>query len=222
MSSVLYNATSTCGICKFTFETIKVRFSKLRQESCDSDFFIKYKDVQPILYEVCVCENCGYSDFVSDFEKGPHPREKLKIKERIGKRWKPKNYNCERDPKLAIECYKLLYANLIAREASYYLLAKTAIRMGWIYRLAENKEEESKYLKMALKYYHETYEYESLPIGKFDESTCIYMIGELYRRTEDKKESKIWFSKILSLAYNKKNPKIQNMVSDRLQDLKSN
>jgi len=64
--------------------------------------------------------------------------------------------------------------------------------------MKKDEQQEIKFLNHALRYYRETYENEPFPVGKLDEHTCVYMIGELSRRVGNYDDAIFWFNKIIS------------------------
>jgi len=53
-------------------------------------------------------------------------------------------------------------------------------------------------LESAFQYYSNAYTQEHLPVGKLDEFTLMYMLGEVGRRVGKYPESITWFSKLLA------------------------
>ncbi|MDR1572264.1 MAG: DUF2225 domain-containing protein, partial [Clostridiales Family XIII bacterium] len=67
----LLEDTVKCPMCGHSFKNISVLESKLVQESKDDDMRIRYRDVEPMYYEVISCPSCLYSamgDLFRDIE----------------------------------------------------------------------------------------------------------------------------------------------------------
>jgi uncharacterized protein (DUF2225 family) len=227
MNNLLYNIVITCPICKSSFEVTKVKLSALRADKTDTDFFVRYKDLQPICYEVFICEKCGYAEFQNLFDKITNAEIAL-VKKEVCPKWflqcnskeEYQSFAGERDIYKAIESYKHLLINQKARRTKASCQARATIRIAWLYRLI-NDSQEIIYLKESAKNYLETYQREDFPIGKFDESTCLFMIGECSRRASEYEQALKWYTQVIMLPPDRKNPRIVDMVRDQIDEVKS-
>jgi uncharacterized protein (DUF2225 family) len=57
----LYSDAVTCPICSHSFHPLAVMTSKLKIQSKDDDMRVRYKDIEPMYYEVVSCPECLYS-----------------------------------------------------------------------------------------------------------------------------------------------------------------
>ncbi|MFZ5989023.1 MAG: DUF2225 domain-containing protein [Bacillota bacterium] len=203
MSDFLYSKSIVCPVCKGKIDVTKVKAKECVVSSRDTDFCIYYENINPIFYDVWVCEHCGYAAQGDKFESLSANEAKV-IKESITPLWSPRKFCGERSIDKAQEAFKLALYNLhkISGKASDF--AKVCIRIAWLYRLQKD-EREIEFLKHALKYYYETYEKEDFPVGKLDEVTCMYMIAELNRRIGDYEQAMSWFSRVISSSDAKNN-----------------
>lgn len=218
MDNSLYNTTVTCPVCSKKFEVTKVRAKTSKVVSRDSDFCVYYEGVNPLLYDVWVCEHCGYAALQDKFEDIT-PREASIILEKLTPRWNKRSFAGERTIENAIEAFKIALYNLQLRKAKASEFAKVCIRIAWLYRI--NKDEKEKdFLNFALKNYMETYEKERFPVDKLDENTCMYMIGELHRRVGNLDDSVKWFSRLVSSPQARQNPKLIESAREQYQLVK--
>lgn len=215
MDQRLYEKSIVCPVCSKPSAMTKVKSRGCKVLERESDFFVKYEDLNPLMYEVWVCENCGYAALQDKFENISKIDSKA-IAENISKKWKKRSYNGERSIDTAIETFKLALLNLQVRKAKSSEIAKVCLRLAWLYRLKKD-ENEKNFLKFALKGYNEAFEHENFPIDKFDEFTCMYMIGELNRRLGNIDEATKWFSRIISSPEARKNNLLMNMTRDQFQ-----
>ncbi|ABN52293.1 MAG TPA: DUF2225 domain-containing protein [Hungateiclostridium thermocellum] len=197
MLDSLYNKSVVCPVCQNKIEVTKVKSKDCVVASRDSDFCVYYESVNPLFYEVWVCEHCGYAALQERFEN-ISPIEAKIVKENISKYWKPRSFCGERDVDKAIEAFKLALYNLCKISPKPIEYAKVCLRIAWLYRMKKDEQQEIKFLNHALRYYRETYENEPFPVGKLDEHTCVYMIGELSRRVGNYDDAIFWFNKIIS------------------------
>ncbi|HOP99446.1 MAG TPA: DUF2225 domain-containing protein [Acetivibrio clariflavus] len=203
MNDSLYSKELVCPACKSKIEVTKVKSKACVISSKDTDFCVYYEGINPILYEVWVCELCGYAALGEKFEELTDKQVK-KIKTEITPYWKSRKFNGERNIDMALEAYKLALYNLHVLEAKSSDLAKVCIRIAWLYRMKKD-EREYEFLKHALRFYLDTFENEKFPVNKLDEYTCMYMIAELYRRTGNVDEAVLWFSRLITSPGAKKN-----------------
>lgn len=213
MNENLYHKTVTCPVCNRNFEITKVRSKACKVQSRDTDFCVYYEGLNPIFYDVFVCEYCGYASQSDKFEH-IKPNDARLISEMISPRWTKRSFSGERNIDNAIETFKLCLLNLQTRKAASSDIAKVCIRLAWLYRLKKDKREND-FLEFALKSYIEAYNKESFPIDKFDESTCMYMIAELNRRVEKYDESIKWFSRLISFPESRKQPALLEKARDQ-------
>ncbi|WP_010244078.1 DUF2225 domain-containing protein [Acetivibrio cellulolyticus] len=213
MDDSLYSKEIVCPVCKKKIEVTKVKSKACVIKSKDTDFCVYYEGINPILYDVWVCEYCGYASQGERFE-GLADRDAKKIKENISPFWKSRKFCGERNIENALEAFKLALYNLQKIEAKASDFAKVCIRIAWLYRLSKD-ERENEFLKHALKFYKEAYQKETFPINKLDECTCMYLIAELNRRVGDIDESIMWFNKLISSPDAKANKVLLETARDQ-------
>ena len=219
MNDNLYSKELVCPVCskKFTVTKVKSRACKVLKR--DSDFCVHYETVNPIYYDAWVCENCGYAS-QSDKFLDISPKESDLFREKLKPRWKKHSFEGERDVDTAIEAFKLILISNQLREAKSSDYARVCMRLAWMYRYKDDKEEETRFMGYALKYYSDTYEKESFPVDKLDESTCMFMIAELNLRLENYQESVKWFSRLIGSPEARKMPALIETARDQFQMVK--
>jgi len=215
MDSRLYNKAITCPVCQKAIEITKVKVNGCKIASRDTDFCIHYEDINPIYYDVWVCEHCGYAAQSDKFEE-VSPRDADIILSKITPRWNKRNFSGERTVEHAIETFKLALLCLQLRKAKNNDIAKVCVRLAWLYRIKKDHKE-IEFLQFALKCYSDIYDRENFPVDKLDEFTCLYMIGELHRRVGDIEEAIQWFSRLISSPEARKNPNLVEQARDQLQ-----
>jgi uncharacterized protein (DUF2225 family) len=213
MNDALYNKKLTCPACQKTIEVTRVKTKACIVSSYDTDFFVNYAGINPMLYDAWVCEFCGYAALSERFEN-LGIKDASKVKEAITAFWKSRKFSGERSLDDALQAYKLALYNLQKIGGAPSNFAKLNIRLAWLYRIKES-EREIDFLKFALKYYDESYQTEKFPIGKFDECTCMYMLGELNRRIGNYQEAITWFNKLISSPEAKNNKKLLENARDQ-------
>lgn len=218
MDSDLYNKSVKCPVCGNTFEATKVKMKASRVSSRDTDFCVYYEGINPIFYDVWVCEFCGYAMQQDKFLDINLKDIKI-IKENVQPRWNKRSYAGERNIDTAIESFKLALYSLQLRKAKNSDMAKVCLRLAWLYRMKKD-EKESDFLNFALRCYSEAYEKEPFPVEKLDEFTCMYMIGELNRRVGNNEAAIQWFSRLIGSPEARRKPTLIDSARDQFQLVK--
>ncbi|MGE4283819.1 MAG: DUF2225 domain-containing protein [Clostridia bacterium] len=209
----LFDRKFHCPVCNSHITARSVKASSIRILSRDSDFMIHYKNPNPMLYDICVCTECGYAASSSQFNN-LSPTQIGLIREKICTKWNPKTYSPIYNLDIAIERYKLALLNSIVKNGKASEKAFLCLRLSWLNRLKNDTENEKKFSQQALENFLQAFEKESFPIAGLDEPSLIYLIGELYRRAEDDNNALLWFSRVLS------NRTATNKIKDMARDQK--
>lgn len=211
LSNLLYDKKVTCPVCLKTFTCRVVKSYVARVKSKDSDAFMRYEGINPYFYEVLVCPTCGYAALKSDFQKiQSYKREIILIK--IGNQWQGRDYPQTYNEEIAIERYKLALLNAVLGEFKDSTKAILCLKIAWMYRLLEKHEDEKEFLRRALQGFIIAYGNERTPIYGLNMYALQYLIGELYRRTGDYENAKVWLGKVvLSRADQKLKEKARTM-----------
>lgn len=191
----LYLTSAECPCCETTFQISKVRSSFKNAIKYDTDFCGYYKDdVNPDYYVIRVCPSCGYA-FSENATKQMSDEKKERYHAEIGKHWKEQYFHGERTIEQALLTYKraLMIAQLMKEDAR--LIAGFLHHIAWIYRQMNDEENEQKFLRFALEQYIVVYENE---VNSAKNAKLMFMIGELYKRTEEYGEAVKWFSRVVN------------------------
>ncbi|AZB44276.1 DUF2225 domain-containing protein [Bacillus sp. FJAT-42376] len=217
----LYDKNTTCTLCSFQIRTKKLRSSFIRIDYSESDFYSKYKGdhCNPLLYYVTVCPNCGYS-FSDEFTPRLSAPARNQLIKYIWEKWSKKDYCQERTPEMAISAYKLAIYCAGLKSEKHSVKAGLHHRLAWMYRDAENKEEELRFLKLALEEYLQSYMKEDYLGSKLTEMKVLYLIGELSRRTGKENQAVRYFSRMIENQSVTKEKGIIEMAKDRWQEMR--
>lgn len=193
----LYEKSVECPVCGNNFKVIAVKQKGYVVSHRDSDFCIHYKDVNPLLYDVWICQLCGYASLKNTFSDISFKRAKL-IKEYITPKWVARESEKVIDYENAISRFKLALISAQISRAKASEIASICLKIAWIYRFMESPENEKQFIEHALDKYVEAYSNERFPWENTDETTAAYIIGELYRRIGNLEEAAKWLSKVIS------------------------
>ena len=182
----------------FRSTTKKVRSRFIKPQRIDSDFGPVFRegDYNPLYYYIVICSQCGFSfteDFMSYFSQTTRDRINKEITDKIDKNT---DYCSERDFDKAVRAFKLaIYSAQLAKE-KHIVFAHICLRLAWTYRGKDNKDEELRFLKLALNEYKEAYIKSDFDSEKIPEIQILYMIGELNRRLGNYSEAVKYFAAV--------------------------
>ena len=192
----LFDKQVICPVCESHFKTKTVKSKSPRVISKDSDFFVRYSVVNPYFYDVWICNSCGYAAMKSDFEKLKSHKKDL-VLSNVTPKWKPRDYPDILDEKLAIERYKLALLNAVLLNLPDSTKAMISLKIAWMNRLLDNKDQETLFLKQALEGFNDAYMKEIFPIYGLQRDSLMYLLGELNRRLGNDQDALLWYSKTI-------------------------
>ncbi|MEC0271968.1 DUF2225 domain-containing protein [Peribacillus frigoritolerans] len=125
-----------------------------------------------------------------------------------------------KDPFDAINTYKLAsYCGALKKE-KHIILAGICLRIAWLYRIKQNKEQEERFLKFALKEYEASYSTGDFSGTQVSEARILYLAGEISRRIGNEKAAIRYFSFVFGRQKNAREASSIQMAKDRFQELK--
>lgn len=197
-----YDKHITCPVCDSNVSVKVVKSKYIRVDSRDSDFMIRYKEEpNPMFYDIWLCDNCGYAAISSKFENVSDTQRK-KIKKEISNKWcNGRNYPFPYTVDTAIELHKLALVSSIVKEDKDSEKGYLCLKLAWLCRIKGDIEEENSFIKRALELLLKAYEHEKLPVIGLDGPNLMYLIGELYRRSNDNANALRWFGMVLANRY---------------------
>ncbi|NLK51648.1 MAG: DUF2225 domain-containing protein [Syntrophomonadaceae bacterium] len=210
----LFDKKVDCPVCNSEVMTRMVKRSLLRIVSRDSDSMPIYEGINPLFYDVWLCNQCGYAASEKQFRQKLLKEQVIEIQQRITAKWRPKNYPSLYHADIALERFKLALYNAVVRKARDSEVAMLCLKMAWVYRSKEDTENELQCLKQALVGFEKAFSQERFPIVGMDECGLMYLIGELYRRTGDFTTALRWFGRVII------NPQAKPSIKDKARDQK--
>ena len=196
MGEFTFVVEKTCPICGESTRVVKTK-SKLLMERMDEDFCVHYQRFNPYFYKIWFCEKCGFAADEKTFLGTIPELHKRKIQEFLSKRKLGLEFVEERKIPEAVASFKLaiFYAELtdqpLAKRAGLYL------ELAWIYRDAEDEENEMEMLKRAAELYDKSLMTERYPINGMSDTMAMYLIGAIYFRMKDYEKSTQYISRII-------------------------
>jgi len=216
-----YQKEIECLHCKKKFKTTKVRSKFIKVESHHTDFQPIYenKEINPLLYNIFVCEHCGFS-FTDEFSKYFAPGVKEIIQEQIASKWAPRTFGNERTIEEGIMTYKLGILSGTLKKEKFVNMAGLALRTAWLYRLQDKQAEEIRFLEIARNRYAESYSNDDYNGTQMSESRMLYLIAELSRKIGDIEYATRYFSKVIEKQSSSLEPTITEMAKDRWHEIR--
>ena len=201
-SEFTFAVEKNCPVCGKSVKVVKVK-SRLAAIGVDNDYCCHYRDFNPYLYHIWVCDGCGFAADEKVFLTALSPVRRELIGNALMEHHVHFEFNEERSVpdgiaslKLAIFCAEVLKAPL-ARQAGL------AMRLAWIYRIDGQKEKEREASEQALNLYIRSLETEHYPIDNLTDTMVTYLIGALYAELGERKKAVLYLSNIVG---DKKNP----------------
>lgn len=215
-----YEKQLECIHCKKKFKSTKTRANFVKVKETESDFHPIYEnDINPLFYNVFVCEHCGFS-FTEDFSKYFAPGLKEIIDEKISSHWKAHNFSGERTIEDALQAYQLGLVCGSLKKEKHITLAGLALRTAWLYRSIKNEVQEKRFMEISRDQYIESFSTEDYTGTSMTEIRVIYLIAELSRRIDNRDKAIRYFSKVIEMQRNSNEVKIIEMAKDQWQQMR--
>lgn len=211
-----YEVQSNCLYCEHSFTTKKVRTSKAKITHRDSDFCIHYENVNPLFYDILVCPSCGFAYYKSYRALNTYSRKKLK--EAYIEKINVPNLVGERTIEDAIYTFKLAILTATIINERKFITANLFLKLGWLYRMTNDKEQEKRFLQQALDDYVDMLANENIEQEDVDEDRLMYLMADLYLRLDHFIMARKLFSQLMTDK--KVSPRYKNLAIERWHDYK--
>lgn len=217
----LFDRDMECILCQQSATTKKIRSRFIKVKEYDTDFCPIYADgsVNALYYNVYVCPHCGFA-FSKDFSKYFGPGIKEEIINKLCSRWVPHTFSGERTIDEAIQTYKLASLSATLKKEKHITIAGIYMRVAWLYRLKQNKEQEIRFMKLARHEYEESYALGDYSGTQVSDIRILYLSGELSRRIGEIPAAIKYFSTVLEKQKSAVETSIIQMARDRWAEIK--
>ena len=179
----------TCPACNAIFEARTV--TSITHQGQDSDFLPHYLGENPLPFFLVQCPECSFSGYPEDYSSD------IPAERRINTAYIKKTLSLPLSKKMPEEALKFFVAAKIYEETSRnpYHIGNLYLRGSWCCRLNENRKAEIELQQLAVKFLKLAVEKST--ISNPDNLPVVtYLIGELYRRLEDRQAAREWFSAV--------------------------
>ncbi|RSK28429.1 DUF2225 domain-containing protein [Bacillus sp. HMF5848] len=222
MLEPLYDKDIQCLACENTYQTKRIRSRFIRAYKHDTDFCSYYEPdhLNPLFYYVSVCPTCGFSQS-DEFDAYFPPGALEIIKKEISSNWNVQyQYGQQRSIHEAINTYKLAILAASLKQEKHLTKAGLYMRLAWIYRTLDQKEDELKFLKISVLEYVNAYSKENVEKSDMSEIRVVYLIGEIYRRLQDYKQATQYFSMAIAMKDETHEKRIVELARERWYDIR--
>ncbi len=197
---MLFDKEYECPVCYSKFTNKTVLSGKAKLVSVEEDLRQRYERIEPLKYDVVVCESCGHAALTRFFKPMSSGQRNL-INENICSNFKGLDdlgldtYSYEE----ALERYQLALANSIVKRAKTSEIAYTCLKAGWLcgswleeLKAADWPDEatiikvrgyEEEFTQNAYEGLSKAVSSEMPPICGMDESTLNYILAVLALKT---------------------------------------
>lgn len=204
---LLYARTMRCPVCDSVFEARTVKQGSAVVEGVKVNLRPIYRSVDPIRYDVMLCEVCGYAALNRNFKK-ISDRQIKEVRKKISMKYVGKKYPEVYTYEIALERYKMALYNDVVLGRSDLNKAFLCLKASWVVEsLIENcadgpqlddyKDTYKAFVENAFKGFSKSYGDTSFPVFGMNQSTFQYLLGALAYESGDLQQTGYWLGKVL-------------------------
>jgi uncharacterized protein (DUF2225 family) len=227
IKTLLYDRKLTCPVCDRTFYSRSVKGGKVRLLKTELDLRPIYDKLDPSLYDILLCNTCGYASLGKSFNQVTSYGKKY-LREKVSTQYRgkqePKVYTYE----YAIDRYKMALYDGIIMKISDLEKAYLSLKIAWLYRgfgeveakknnldkKAECQDNEVLFLKNARDGFNLAINEDMSPAFGINEVTAKFLIGETSRRIGEFDEAVKWANEVILTKY------VNRRLKDRARETK--
>lgn len=186
-----------CPVCGQNTRVIQNK-PNIVAENIDFDFCIHYKDFDPYLYTIWVCEKCGYAADEGKFQEKMLDRIRKPLENFLMENDFTTPFVAERSIDEALTLYEMaiqfnkIFEKSLGRQALLYQ------KMAWICRIEQEAEKERDFILKTAELLEQSLSTERYPIGKMTEDLATFTIGVNYFMLGDFENATKFLAKIIN------------------------
>ncbi|NLT12941.1 MAG: DUF2225 domain-containing protein [Clostridiales bacterium] len=213
----LMKRSHTCPICKGDFEALSVKSSKLVLASTDADMRSRYKDIEPLYYEVLTCPHCLFSALPDVFENPDKSKQEIMRELESVKNAVIVRQDAGKDTESVFAGFYLaLFCAPFSFSKHQLIAGKLLYKLSRVYQDVGDEFMENQTVVKALENY--LYAYEQIGIPDAQEQQICVLIGELYFKLGDLKNAASFFFK--AKTSHSGTPVLKNHADNRVYDIR--
>lgn len=171
-----YISEKTCPICESKTRIVQCK-SRLVADTLDLDFCMHYKNFNPYLYTIWVCEMCGYAAEETRFQDRYADKVRKGLREFLSQNNMRTPFVETRKSEEALAFYEAAIFFNETFEPSQGRQAGLYQKMAWICRIEGDVEKEKEYLLKAAELYEVSLDSERYPVGKVSDTAATYIVA---------------------------------------------
>lgn len=189
MTTLFKECDFVCPACKAEFESKTVK--SVTHKGQDSDFFPHYQGENPLPFFLVQCPECAYTAYPEDYEPD------VAAERRVPVSFIKKIISMPLSRKIPEEALKFFIAAKIYEETGRnpYHIGNLFLRGSWCCRMIENRKAEIELQQLAVKFLQTAVDRSTIT-NPDNRPIVTYLIGEIYRRLEDKQKAREWFGAV--------------------------
>lgn len=178
-----------CPACRSAFDARTV--TSITHQGQDSDFLPHYLGENPLPFFLVKCKECSFSGYPEDYAQIGSDEKN------VSTAFIKKILTLPVCKKMPEEALKFFLAGKIYEETrrNPYHIGNLYLRGSWCCRIQENRKAEIEMQQLAVKFLRIAVE-KSTIANPDNLPVVTYLIGELYRRLEDRKSAREWFGAV--------------------------
>lgn len=209
-----------CPICEENFRAVKPK-TRLIVEKRDLDYCVHYKDFDPYLYTVFVCEHCGFAAEEKKFLTPMPNKTKESLRQFLKENDMKVPFIQERTAEDALSFFELAILFSELTDHSKGRQAILNLNAAWLCRCEGLTEREQDFMKQAAEDFQQAFDGERWPINGISLEMATYLCAAIYFMTGDMEQATNWLSKIMNNAsLRTTSPKLFEQARDMWQDIK--
>lgn len=194
----LYDKEVVCPLCAKKIKVRVVKRSGLRLIKQDSDSLPYYKYINPLFYDVWLCNHCGYAALESTFLNELESQEQELLYQKVSSHWQYREYPPLIPLETALDRYKIAFYCAQIRGAKENEVSMLLLKMAWLHRLKGDSKIEKRCLAKSVAAFKVLYEKGDFPVAGMNESALVYMLADLSHRIDEEKECLTWLGILLN------------------------
>jgi uncharacterized protein (DUF2225 family) len=216
-SSYLLEKPYVCPICRDHFTMPAVRPSKLVVATAEPDLRYRYKEIEPLYYEVVTCPRCLYSALPDVFHAPDKPKPDIQLELAKLKQQVHISFDKNKTVDMVFAGFYLgLFCAPISFTSDKLILGRLLYKLSRVYSDAADTHMERRTANSALEHFLSAYT--RIRMSPSQEQQVCTTIGELYLKKNDFRNALTFFSKARA---NGTSLVLKNHADDRIHDIRA-
>ena len=191
-----YISEKICPICEEKTRIVQCK-TRLVADTLDLDFCMHYKNFNPYLYTIWVCEKCGYAADETRFQDRYADKVRKGVRKFLSENDMRTPFVETRTAEQALTFYESAIFFNETFELSKGRQGGLYQKMAWICRIEGDVEREKEYLLKAAELYEVSLDNERYPIGKVSDTAATYIVAVNYFMLKDYDKASYYLNQIV-------------------------